>query len=148
MVESAVAGDIIGLHNHGTIQIGDTFTSGEALQFTGIPHFAPELFRKIRLSDPMKMKALQKGLQQLSEEGSTQVFSPLNTTDLIVGAVGQLQFDVVAHRLKDEYKVDAIYEPVSIYTARWLDAEDPINCLLYTSPSPRDGLLSRMPSSA
>ena len=71
------------------------------------------------------MKALQKGLQQLSEEGSTQVFSPLNTTDLIVGAVGQLQFDVVAHRLKDEYKVDAIYEPVSIYTARWLDAEDP-----------------------
>jgi peptide chain release factor 3 len=125
LVESAVAGDIIGLHNHGTIQIGDTFTSGEALQFTGIPHFAPELFRKIRLSDPMKMKALQKGLQQLSEEGSTQVFSPLNTTDLIVGAVGQLQFDVVAHRLKDEYKVDAIYEPVSIYTARWLDAEDP-----------------------
>ena len=71
----------------------------------------------------MKMKALQKGLQQLSEEGSTQVFSPLNSTDLIVGAVGQLQFDVVAHRLKDEYKVDAIYEPVSIYTARWLDAK-------------------------
>ena len=125
LVESAVAGDIIGLHNHGTIQIGDTFTSGEALQFTGIPHFAPDLFRKIRLSDPMKMKALQKGLQQLSEEGSMQVFSPLNTTDLIVGAVGQLQFDVVAHRLKDEYKVDAIYEPGSIYTARWLDAEDP-----------------------
>ncbi len=125
LVESAVAGDIIGLHNHGTIQIGDTFTSGESLQFTGIPHFAPELFRKIRLSDPMKMKALQKGLQQLSEEGSTQVFSPINTTDLIVGAVGQLQFDVVAHRLKDEYKVEAIYEPVNIYTARWLDADDP-----------------------
>jgi peptide chain release factor 3 len=124
LVESAVAGDIIGLHNHGTIQIGDTFTAGESLQFTGIPHFAPELFRKIRLSDPMKMKALQKGLQQLSEEGSTQVFSPLSSTDLIVGAVGQLQFDVVAHRLKDEYKVDAIYEPVNIYTARWLDAAD------------------------
>lgn len=125
LVERAVAGDIIGLHNHGTIQIGDTFTAGEALQFTGIPHFAPELFRKIRLADPMKMKALQKGLQQLSEEGSTQVFSPLNSTDLIVGAVGQLQFDVVAHRLKDEYKVDALYEPVNIYTARWLEADDP-----------------------
>ena len=124
LVESAVAGDIIGLHNHGTIQIGDTFTTGEALRFTGIPHFAPELFRRIRLTDPMKTKALQKGLQQLSEEGSTQVFSPLNSSDLIVGAVGQLQFDVVAYRLADEYKVDAIYEPVNIYTARWIEAED------------------------
>ena len=125
LVEEAVSGDIIGLHNHGTIQIGDTFTSGEALQFTGIPHFAPELFRRIRLKDPMKMKALQKGLQQLSEEGSTQVFSPLRSTDLIVGAVGQLQFDVVAYRLKDEYKVEAIYEPVNVYTARWIEADDP-----------------------
>ena len=125
LVEEAVSGDIIGLHNHGTIQIGDTFTSGEDLQFTGIPHFAPELFRRIRLKDPMKMKALQKGLQQLSEEGSTQVFSPLRSTDLIVGAVGQLQFDVVAYRLQDEYKVEAIYEPVNVYTARWVEADDP-----------------------
>ncbi len=125
LVEHAVAGDIIGIHNHGTIQIGDTFTQGEALQFTGIPHFAPELFRRIRLRDPMKMKALQKGLKQLSEEGSTQVFSPLNTSDLIVGAVGQLQFDVVAYRLQDEYKVEAVYEPVSVYTARWIEADDP-----------------------
>ena len=125
LVEEAVAGDIIGLHNHGTIQIGDTFTTGEDLRFTGIPHFAPELFRRIRLKDPMKMKALQKGLQQLSEEGSTQVFSPLESTDLIVGAVGQLQFDVVAYRLKDEYKVEAIYEPVNVYTARWIEADDP-----------------------
>ncbi|MGB2192337.1 MAG: peptide chain release factor 3 [Luminiphilus sp.] len=124
LVESAVAGDIIGLHNHGTIQIGDTFTTGEALRFAGIPHFAPELFRRIRLTDPMKTKALQKGLQQLSEEGSTQVFSPLNNSDLIVGAVGQLQFDVVAYRLADEYKVEALYEPVNIYTARWIEAED------------------------
>jgi peptide chain release factor 3 len=124
VVESAVSGDIIGLHNHGTIQIGDTFTVGEDLRYTGIPHFAPELFRRIRLTDPMKMKALQKGLKQLSEEGSTQVFSPLNSTDLIVGAVGQLQFDVVAYRLKDEYKVEAIYEPVSVYTARWVEAAD------------------------
>ncbi|MEL0005910.1 MAG: peptide chain release factor 3 [Luminiphilus sp.] len=125
LVESAVAGDIIGLHNHGTIQIGDTFTTGEAIRFTGIPHFAPELFRRIRLKDPMKAKALQKGLQQLSEEGSTQVFSPLNSSDLIVGAVGQLQFDVVAYRLADEYKVEALYEPINVYTARWVEAEDP-----------------------
>jgi peptide chain release factor 3 len=125
LVEEAVSGDIIGLHNHGTIQIGDTFTAGEELRYTGIPHFAPELFRRIRLRDPMKLKALKKGLQQLSEEGSTQVFSPLNNSDLIVGAVGQLQFDVVAYRLKDEYKVEAIYEPVNIYTARWIEADDP-----------------------
>jgi peptide chain release factor 3 len=124
LVEEAVSGDIIGLHNHGTIQIGDTFTTGEELQFTGIPHFAPELFRRIRLSDPMKAKQLQKGLQQLSEEGSTQVFSPLNSPDLIVGAVGQLQFDVVVYRLKDEYKVDAHYEHVSVYTARWVSCGD------------------------
>ena len=125
LVEEAVSGDIIGLHNHGTIQIGDTFTGGEDLQFTGIPHFAPELFRRIRLRDPMKSKQLQKGLQQLSEEGSTQVFAPLNSSDLVVGAVGQLQFDVVAYRLKDEYKVEAIYEPVNVYTARWVYCEDP-----------------------
>jgi peptide chain release factor 3 len=125
LVEEAVSGDIIGLHNHGTIQIGDTFTEGEELQFTGIPHFAPELFRRIRLSDPMKSKQLQKGLQQLSEEGSTQVFAPIGNTDLIVGAVGQLQFDVVAFRLKDEYKVEARYEPVNVYTARWVHCDDP-----------------------
>ncbi len=125
MVEEAVSGDIIGLHNHGTIQIGDTFTEGEELQFTGIPHFAPELFRRIRLTDPMKSKQLQKGLQQLSEEGSTQVFAPISTTGLVVGAVGQLQFDVVSYRLKDEYKVEAMYEPVNVYTARWVYCDDP-----------------------
>jgi len=125
LVEEAVSGDIIGLHNHGTVQIGDTFTEGEELQFTGIPHFAPELFRRIRLTDPMKSKQLQRGLQQLAEEGSTQVFAPLDSTDLIVGAVGQLQFDVVAYRLKDEYKVEALYEPVNVYTARWVSCDDP-----------------------
>jgi len=124
-VEEAIAGDIIGLHNHGTIQIGDTFTEGESLKFTGIPHFAPELFRRIRLKDPLKMKQLQKGLQQLSEEGSTQVFFPLNNNDIVVGAVGVLQFEVVAYRLKDEYKVEAIYEPVNVTTARWCDCNDP-----------------------
>jgi len=123
-VETAVAGDIIGLHNHGTIQIGDTFTEGEEIRFTGIPHFAPELFQRIRLRDPLKMKHLQKGLQQLSEEGSTQVFMPLRNNDLIVGAVGTLQFEVVAFRLKDEYKVDCVYEPVNVYTARWVECAD------------------------
>ena len=122
--ESAVSGDIIGLHNHGTIQIGDTFTTGEELKFRGIPHFAPELFRRIRLQDPLKMKQLQKGLTQLSEEGSTQVFLPLRNNDLIVGAVGVLQFEVVAFRLKDEYKVDCIYEPVTVHVARWVDSEN------------------------
>lgn len=123
-VEEAISGDIIGLHNHGTIQIGDTFTEGESLKFTGIPHFAPELFRKIRLKDPLKTKQLQKGLQQLSEEGSTQVFFPERSNDIVVGAVGVLQFEVVAYRLKDEYKVEAIYEPVSVNTARWVDCDD------------------------
>ena len=123
-VNEAIAGDIIGLHNHGTIQIGDTFTEGESLKFTGIPHFAPELFRRIRLKDPLKMKQLQKGLQQLSEEGSTQVFFPINNNDIVVGAVGVLQFEVVAYRLKDEYKVEAIYEPVSVNTARWCECDD------------------------
>jgi peptide chain release factor 3 len=123
-VEEAIAGDIIGLHNHGTIQIGDTFTGGEELNFTGIPHFAPELFRLIRLKDPLKTKQLQKGLKQLSEEGSTQVFFPVENNNIVVGAVGQLQFEVVAYRLKDEYGVEAIYEPVNVYTARWVRCED------------------------
>lgn len=123
-VEEAISGDIIGLHNHGTIQIGDTFTEGEELKFTGIPHFAPELFRRIRLKDPLKMKQLQKGLQQLSEEGSTQVFFPVNNNDIVVGAVGVLQFEVVAYRLKDEYKVEAVYEAVNVTTARWCDCAD------------------------
>lgn len=123
-VEHAIAGDIIGLHNHGTIQIGDTFSEGEALNYTGIPHFAPELFRLIRLQDPLKNKQLQKGLKQLSEEGSTQVFFPVDNNNIVVGAVGQLQFDVVAFRLKDEYGVQAIYEPVNVYTARWVYSDD------------------------
>jgi len=124
--EEAFAGDIIGLHNHGTIQIGDTFSEGEALRFTGIPNFAPELFRRIRLKDPLKAKQLNKGVIQLSEEGAVQVFRPLKSNDLIVGAVGVLQFDVVVHRLKSEYKVDAIYEPISVATARWVTCDDPV----------------------
>ncbi len=123
-VEDAWSGDIIGLHNHGTIQIGDTFTEGEDLKFTGIPHFAPELFRRAVLKDPLRMKALQKGLEQLSEEGATQLFRPVRNNDLILGAVGVLQFDVVAYRLKDEYNVDCIFEPVTVHTARWVECDD------------------------
>jgi peptide chain release factor 3 len=122
-VEEAFPGDIIGIHNHGTIKIGDTFTQGEELKFTGIPNFAPEHFRKVRLLDPMKSKALEKGLVQLAEEGTTQVFRPLMGSDWIVGAVGLLQFDVVMHRLEHEYNVKAAYEPVSYVTARWVTGE-------------------------
>ncbi|MCB1799320.1 MAG: peptide chain release factor 3, partial [Gammaproteobacteria bacterium] len=123
-VEEAWPGDIIGLHNHGTIQIGDTFSEGEDLKFTGIPYFAPELFRRVVLKDPMKMKQLQKGVLQLSEEGATQAFRPLRNNDLILGAVGVLQFDVAAHRLKGEYGVDAIVEPVTVQSARWVVCTD------------------------
>ena len=124
LLEEAYAGDIIGLHNHGTIRIGDTFTSGENFKFTGIPNFAPELFKRIRLRDPLKQKQLLKGLIQLSEEGAVQVFRPLANNDLIVGAVGVLQFDVVVARLKAEYNVDALYEHISVNTARWVYSDD------------------------
>ena len=123
-VDEAVAGDIIGLHNHGSIQIGDTFTEGETLKFSGIPHFAPELFKRIRLRDPLRAKQLQNGIRQLSEEGSTQVFFPFRNNDVIVGAVGQLQFDVVAYRLREEYGVEAVYESVNVHTARWTESDD------------------------
>ncbi|WP_342807362.1 peptide chain release factor 3 [Alteromonas sp. M12] len=124
LLEEAYAGDIIGLHNHGSIQIGDTFTWGEKFRFAGIPNFAPELFKRIRLKDPLKQKQLQKGLIQLSEEGAVQVFRPLVNNDLIVGAVGVLQFDVVVARLKAEYNVDALYEHVNVSTARWVYSKD------------------------
>ncbi|MFI4955393.1 MAG: peptide chain release factor 3 [Gammaproteobacteria bacterium] len=123
-VEEAWPGDIIGLHNHGTIQIGDTFTQGEELKFTGVPNFAPELFRRVVLRDPLKMKALLKGLVQLSEEGATQLFRPLRNNDLILGAVGILQFDVVAHRLQYEYGVACSYDNINVNQARWIYCED------------------------
>ncbi len=122
--QEAWSGDIIGLHNHGTIQIGDTFTAGADFRFIGVPHFAPEMFRRVRLKDPLKSKQLNQGLTQLSEEGATQVFLPLDNNSMILGAVGILQFDVVVFRLKDEYKVDCGYEPVNVFTARWVECED------------------------
>jgi peptide chain release factor 3 len=124
IAQEAWPGDIIGIHNHGTVSIGDTFSSGEAMRFTGIPNFAPELFRRARLKDPLKLKQLHKGLIQLSEEGATQFFKPIMGNDLILGAVGTLQFDVVAYRLKDEYGVDCVFEQVQVYTARWIVGDD------------------------
>ena len=125
-VEQAYPGDIIGLHNHGTIQVGDTFTQGEELKFGGIPYFAPELFRRVVLKDPLRAKALQKGLVQLTEEGATQLFKPLKNNNLILGAVGVLQFDVTAFRLKAEYNVECVYDNISINTARWVSSDDPV----------------------
>ncbi len=122
--DEAFAGDIIGLHNHGTINIGDTFTEGEKLSFTGIPNFAPELFRRAVLKDPLKMKALSKGLSQLCEEGATQLFKPLRNNDMILGAVGQLQFEVVAFRLEDEYGVNCVFDGVNVHTARWVTGDE------------------------
>jgi peptide chain release factor 3 len=123
-VAEAFPGDIIGIHNHGTIKIGDTFSEKELLQFTGIPNFAPEHFRRVRLENPMKAKHLQKGLAQLAEEGAVQVFRPIRGNDYILGAVGVLQFDVTMARLKAEYGVDAIYEPVDYAVARWIECGD------------------------
>lgn len=123
-VEEAYPGDIIGIHNHGTIKIGDTFTTKEPLKFTGIPNFAPELFKKVRLKSPLKAKQLAKGLTQLSEEGAIQVFRPLRGADYILGAVGMLQFEVTMARLKAEYGVDATYESVDFGVARWVTSED------------------------
>ena len=124
LASSAVAGDIIGLHNHGTINIGDSFTESGQINFTGIPSFAPEIFRRAVLRDPLRLKALQKGLAQLCEEGATQLFKPMRNNDLILGAVGILQFDVVAHRLREEYGVECQFESVNVHTARWVHAED------------------------
>ncbi|HID02945.1 MAG TPA: peptide chain release factor 3 [Desulfobacterales bacterium] len=123
-VEEAWPGDIIGLHNHGTIKIGDTFTLKEELKFTGIPNFAPEHFRRVILKNPLKMKQLQKGLQQLAEEGAIQVFRPNIGTSHVMGAVGVLQFEVTIARLKNEYGVDAIYEPIDFQAARWVECDD------------------------
>ncbi|MCF8096148.1 MAG: peptide chain release factor 3, partial [Desulfobacteraceae bacterium] len=123
-VEEAWPGDIVGIHNHGTIRIGDTFSEKEPLSFKGIPNFAPEHFRQVRLKSPLKAKQLQKGADQLVEEGAIQVFRTLYGNRLILGAVGELQFDVTMARLKAEYGVEADYEPVGYATARWVNCDD------------------------
>ena len=124
-ISEAYPGDIIGIYNHGTIKIGDTFSEKEPLKFCGIPNFAPEFFKKVILKNPMKAKHLHKGLIQLAEEGVVQVFRPVFKNDYILGAVGMLQFDITMERLKSEYGVDAIYEPVNYNVSRWVTCNDP-----------------------
>lgn len=125
LLEEAYAGDIIGIPNHGLLQLGDTLTEGEKLQYTGLPFFAPEIFQAVEVADPMRAKQLRTGLTQLGEEGAIQVFRPHSGGALLLGAVGTLQFEVVAHRLKHEYGVEARLMPTKHSLARWVTAEDP-----------------------
>ncbi len=125
LLEEAYPGDIIGIPNHGTLQLGDTLTEGESLQFTGLPFFAPEIFQSVEIADPMRSKQLKLGLTQLGEEGAIQVFRPHIGNALLLGAVGVLQFEVVTHRLKHEYGVDARIAPAKYQVARWVTADDP-----------------------
>jgi peptide chain release factor 3 len=125
LLDEAFAGDIIGIPNHGVLQLGDTITEGEALQYTGLPFFAPEMFRSVEVADPLKTKQLKAGLQQLGEEGAIQVFRPIAGSVLLLGAVGQLQFEVVAHRLEHEYGCKARIMPSRFQVARWVTCDEP-----------------------
>ncbi|UTA81505.1 peptide chain release factor 3 [Halomonas sp. XH26] len=121
---TAYAGDIIGIPNHGKLRIGDVLSEGELLAIAGIPHFSPEIFKTARLNDPLRSKQLNKALKELGEEGTIQVFEPLEKTGMIMGAVGQLQFETVAHRLLTEYNIDATFESVPVHKALWVSSED------------------------
>ncbi len=125
LAEEAWPGDILGIPGHGHLHIGDALTEGEVLYFTGIPSFAPELFQRVRLEDPLKSKQLKAALEQLSEEGASQIFKPLDGSSWIIGVVGQLQFDVIASRLQAEYGVKGSFEAVQFTNARWLKCADP-----------------------
>ena len=125
LLDEAFAGDIIGIPNHGVLQLGDTLTEGEALQYTGLPFFAPEMFRSVEVADPLRTKQLKAGLTQLGEEGAIQVFRPVAGSVLLLGAVGQLQFEVVAHRLEHEYGCKARISPSRFQIARWVTADEP-----------------------
>ena len=127
VTQQAFPGDIIGIHNHGGIRIGDTFTEGEALKFKGIPAFAPELFRRVVLLDPLRAKALLKGLMELSEEGAAQLYKPIEGSAYIIGALGVLQFDVIASRLENEYRVRANFESVPLQPRVGLHRMNPEN---------------------
>jgi peptide chain release factor 3 len=124
IAEEAVAGDILGIPNHGKLRIGDTLTEGETLTFTGIPSFAPELLQRVRATDPLRSKHLGRALEQLAEEGVARVFRPRSGGSPIVGVVGSLQFDVLADRIRTEYNIPVVFESTSLHTARWVDAKD------------------------
>jgi len=125
LAEAAFAGDIVGLPNHGNLRIGDTLSEGETLQFTGIPSFAPEYLQAVRLEDPMRAKHLARALEHLAEEGVARVFRPSIGTDWIVGVVGALQFEILADRIRTEYGIPVRFEPANLFTARWVEADDP-----------------------
>lgn len=124
LAEEAWPGDIIGIPNHGALRIGDALSEGEDLRFTGIPSFAPEHLQNVRPDDPLRAKHLARALQQLAEEGAASVFKPVIGADWIVGAVGPLQFEVMADRIRTEFDVQVHFEPTSLYTARWVEADD------------------------
>jgi peptide chain release factor 3 len=125
VVDEAFPGDIIGVPNHGSLRIGDALTEGEDLRFTGIPNFAPEILRRVRLDDPLKSKQLRRALESLAEEGVSRLFKPLSGSAWIVGVVGPLQFDVIAHRIQSEYNLKAGFEEAPYETARWISGERP-----------------------
>lgn len=124
LVDEAYGGDIIGIPNHGTIRVGDTLNEGENIKFIGLPNFAPEILERIRPDDPMKAKHLKKALESLSEEGVIQLFAPQIGAHLTVGVVGRLQIEVLAQRIKDEYKIDAKFEASPFSSAKWIECED------------------------
>jgi peptide chain release factor 3 len=131
LAEEAYPGDIIGIPNHGSLRVGDTLTEGEKIRFTGIPDFAPEILRRVRLADPMKAKQMRKALEDLAEEGVTQVFRPMTGSDWIVGVVGALQLDVLSSRIEQEYSVPVAFEPAPFDTARWIFSEDSARLKLF-----------------
>jgi len=124
IADEAGPGDVIGVPNHGTIRVGDTFTEGENLRFTGLPAFAPEILRRVRLTDSTRVKQMRQALQDLSEEGLIQVLKPDIGSQWVVGVIGQLQLDVVSDRAKSEYKVALEFEPTPYQMARWLSSDD------------------------
>ena len=135
-VEEAYAGDIIGFTTHGGVQLGDTITDGASLQFTGLPFFAPEMFMTVVLKNPLRTKQLQQGLAQLGEEGAIQVFRPDVGGPMLLGAVGQLQFEVVQHRLKAEYDADVRLEGCQYTGARWITADSSADLRAFTDAYP------------
>jgi peptide chain release factor 3 len=136
-VDEAYAGDIIGFTTHGGVQLGDTITDGAALQYTGLPFFAPELFMTVLLNNPLRTKQLQQGLEQLGEEGAIQVFKPEAGGAMLLGAIGQLQFEVVQHRLKTEYDCDVRLEGCQYSGARWISADTPAELRAFTDAYPQ-----------
>jgi peptide chain release factor 3 len=123
LAEEAFAGDVIGIPNHGVLRVGDSLSETGAIRFAGLPNFAPEILQRVRVKDPLKAKHLKKALEGLAEEGVTQLFRPLFGADFIVGAVGQLQFEVMADRLGGEYALDVVFEPAPYAEARWIAGE-------------------------